>query len=125
MPVQWRSTCAPKSDFLVEAHGLAVLFIHVSGHSRVEFQAVARERSSNAPSAASWIDKERLHMPLVDKHESQRVIIWIDGKPKRRFGEKAANQLVDREAILRRQKIMGSVNGASPNFDCALSIAGA
>lgn len=47
------------------------------------------------------------------------------GKPKRCFGEKATNQLVNGEAILRCQKAMCSINSATPNFDRALTIAGA
>ncbi len=53
------------------------------------------------------------------------MIVGIDGKPKRCFGEKATNQLVNGEAILRCQKAMCSINSATPNFDRALTIAGA
>ncbi len=88
-------------------------------------KAVAHQRSAYAGTARYGINKQGLHVPVVDQHEGQRKIARIRGNAKWRVREKAAHQLVDGDPILRRQKIMRRINCAPPDFNNAVGLFGA
>lgn len=65
---------------LVEPERLGILRVHIGCQIRMR-----RERSCDAGFAdpiamVIGIDKQRLQMPLVDKHEALRQACGIDGK---------------------------------------------
>ncbi|KQU64283.1 hypothetical protein ASC75_14180 [Aminobacter sp. DSM 101952] len=125
LSVDWRAACLPESHSFIEANSLIILFVDIRCHSWMKREAVAHKRSTDAGSAMSGIDEQRLHMSIVDQHEGQRVVIFVNPQPEWGLGKEATHHIVNGEAILRRQKIMRRVNCASPDFDDAVALTGA
>lgn len=85
---------------------------------------MTNECGANARPAVSGVNEQGLHMPVVDEHERQWVIIGIHSEPEWDLGQKVANHLIDSLAILLGQKVMSSINRAAPNFNSTFALIG-
>jgi len=88
-------------------------------------ETVPHKGGTDTGSAMGGVDEQRLHMPTVDQHEGQRVVVFINRQPEWRLRKETAHHLVNGATILRRQKIMSGVDRASPDFDDAVALVGA
>lgn len=82
--VQFRTASSVKSHSLIGNDCLVFLLVHIGCHRRMLSQAMANQFSSDAHLLMHRIDEKCFHMPPVDKHECQRVIVAVNCKRKRR-----------------------------------------
>lgn len=102
MPINRRTARLPKSHSFIKANSLIILFIDIGCHFWMKREAVLHEGSTNTDSAPGGINEKRFHVPAVDQHERQRVVIFINSQPEWCVGKETAHHFINSEAILRR-----------------------
>ena len=58
--------------------------------------------STNTGSAPGGINEQRLHVSVVDQHEGQRMVIFINREPEWSVRKETAHHFVNGETIIRR-----------------------
>ena len=81
LPISWRDTSAPESHLLIKSDCLIILCVHVGRHRGVHCQTMTNQGGTDALAARRRINKEGLHMTVLDEHECQRLILLINREP--------------------------------------------
>jgi hypothetical protein len=124
LPVKGGAPGAHKPHLFIEPDCLRILLIDIGCHGGMKRKTMTHKRRTNALAPTSRIDKQRLHMAVIHQHETQRIIMRVNRKPQRRFGQKSANKIVNRKTILGRKEIMGGIDSAPPDFNNAIPLTG-
>jgi len=124
LAVKRRAARTLETHFFVKAQCLSILLVNIGRHLGMEGKAVTNECGTNARATASGVNKQGLHMPVVDEHKCQRVIIGIRSEPEWNCWQQVANHLIDGLAVLLGQKMMCRINRAAPDFHGTLALTG-
>lgn len=79
LSVDRRAARLPESHSFIEANSLLILLIDIGCHFGMKREAMLHKSRTNSGSAPGRINEQRLHVPVVDQHEGQRVVLFIDG----------------------------------------------
>ncbi|MNX85954.1 hypothetical protein D3C86_1178120 [compost metagenome] len=112
-----------ESQPTIKTHGLAVLFVDVSGQRGMKRKRPLHQCLADALAMMVRIDEKRLHMPFMQKHETEDMVRSIDRQRQRRLRQERFDFLPDRGAIRRQEELVGGVDCFAPYVEDAGSVA--
>ena len=115
--IQWRTTGFDEAHAQVEAYGLRILCVDVGAQLRVQRQCVLQQLPADTSAAHVGIDEQRFHVAAVDQHEALWLVPCIDSDGHRRLRQEACHFGIDGLAVFGTEKVVGGVDGATPECD--------
>lgn len=87
-------------------------------------QGALQQLPTNAAAAHLGINEQGLHVRAVDQHETLRPVLRIHGHGQCRLRQEAGHFNVDGLPVFGTEEVMGGIDGASPEVDQAVAVAG-
>ena len=115
---------ALKAKVFVETTGRHVLFIHIRCQVQVKVQSVLHKCPADAGTSMNRIDEQGLHVAIAQQHETDCAVVFVCSQPEGRVRQKRYDFQFDIVPVLRREKVMGCIDGAPPYLQHPLTIRG-